>query len=81
MYYFIAGSGYNQTELTAPSTSLTIISGELSGSLKIEVNDDTVKEENETFLISVYIQDSCLPLVINRNNNFTITVIDDDGRL
>ena len=79
MYHFIAGADFNQTELTAPSSSLTISSGELFASVNIEVNDDTVKEENKTFLISVLIQNNCLPLVINGNNNFTITVIDDEG--
>ena len=66
--------------MTAPSTSsLTISSGELFGSLNIEIIDDTVKEQNETFLIAVHIQDSCLPLIIDGNDTFTITIIDNEG--
>jgi len=75
-----AGSDYNQTEMSVSSmSSLTISSGELSGSLPIEVIDDIVKEQDETFLITVHIQDSCLPLVINGNNTFAITIIDNEG--
>ena len=81
MYYFTAGADNNQTKLTVPSSSLTINSGELFGSVIVEVIDDTVKEENETFFVSVHIQKNCLPLVITGNNNFAITVIDDEGRL
>lgn len=66
--------------MNAPSTSsLTIRSGELFGSLSIEVIDDAVQEQNETFVITVQIQPSCLPLVINGNNNSTITIIDNEG--
>ena len=66
--------------MIAPLTSyLTISSGELYGSLDIDIIDDTVKEQNETFLITVHIQDSCLSLVINGNDTFTITITDNEG--
>lgn len=80
MYYFTAGSDYNQAEMTTRSTSsVTISSGELFGSLNMEIIDDTVKEQNETFIIRVHVETSCLPLVIKGNNNFTITIIDNEG--
>ena len=77
-----AGSDYSQTEISVPSmSSLTIGRGELSGSLSIEIIDDAVKEQNETFLITVLILDSCLPLVFDENDTFAITIIDNEGKL
>ena len=78
MLHILTGElDYNQT--TPSTSSLIISSGELFGSLDIEIIDDTVKEQNETFLIAVRIQDSCLPLVIDGNNTFTVTIIDNEG--
>ena len=78
MLHILTGElDYNQT--TPSTSSLTISSGELFGSFDIEIIDDTVKEQNETFLIAVRIQDSCLPLVIDGNDTFTVTIIDNEG--
>lgn len=77
---FTGGLDYNHIEMAAPSvSSLIISSGEIFGSIKMKIIDDTIKEQNETFFITVHIQDNCLPLIINGNNTFTVTIIDNEG--
>jgi len=76
----IAGSDYGQIGVSSPlSTSVTIPSGGLFVSYSVDIIDDTVQEENETFSLTVDLQPSCLPVNINGDQSFTITIIDDEG--
>jgi len=72
-----AGSDYGQTGLL--TSSVTIPRGELSVSFSVNIIDDSVQEENETFSLTVDLQSSCLPITINGDHSFTITIIDDEG--
>ena len=45
----------------------------------MNVVNDSVQEENETFSLTVDLQSSCLPITINGDHSFTITIIDDEG--
>ena len=45
----------------------------------MNIIDDTVQEENETFSLTVDLQSSCLPVTINGDHSYTITIIDDEG--
>jgi len=45
----------------------------------VNIIDDTVQEENETFSLAVALQPSCLPVTINGDHSFIITIIDDEG--
>ena len=76
----IAGSDYGQTGVPSPLTpSVTIPSEQLSVSFSVNIIDDSVQEENETFSLAVDLQSSCLPVTINGDHSFTITIIDDEG--
>ena len=45
----------------------------------MNVVNDSIQEENETFSLTVDLQSSCLPVTINDDHSFTITIIDDEG--
>ena len=45
----------------------------------MNIIDDTVQEENETFSLTVDLRPCCLPVAINGDHAFTITIIDDEG--
>lgn len=77
VYLIIAESDYSQTGIS----SVNIISGFMSGSMSINIIDNTIQEPNETFNVSFHLQESCLPISIIGNNSFTITIIDDEGHL
>jgi len=80
VFLSIAGSDYGQTGVSSPLTStVTIPSGQVSVSFSVNIIDDTVQEENETFSLTIDLQSSCLPVTINGDHSFTITIIDDEG--
>ena len=76
----IAGLDYGHVGMSSPLTSsVTIPSGELSVSFSINIIDDTVQEENETFSLTVDLQSGLLLVTNNGNHSFIITIIDDEG--
>jgi len=76
----IAGSDYGQTGISSPVTSSVIIpSGQLSVRFSVNIINDAIREENETFSLTVDLQSGCLPVTINGEHSFTITIIDDEG--
>ena len=82
--FFIVGSDFSYVGLSSKLTSaFKIVSGSASGSISINIIDDTVQENNETFNVTLQLQplSSCLPvtLAIAGENSFTITIIDDEG--
>ena len=75
-----AGLDYGQAGIHSPPTSsIVIASGELSGSFSVNIIDDKVKEENETFTVTLSLQSDDGQLFINEHHSFTITIIDDDA--
>jgi len=71
---------YGQTGLSSPLTStLTIPSGELSVSFSVDIMDDKISEQNETFIVTIDLQPSYIPVLFSSNQSFTITIIDDEG--
>ena len=84
LFSYIAGSGGGDlitpptTSVTIP-TSVTISSGELVAPFNVNITDDTIQEENETFSITFDLPSSCLPVTVNGDHSFTITIIDDEG--
>ena len=45
----------------------------------MNIIDDSVQEQNETFILSIDPQHSYFPVTINGDYSFTITIIDDEG--
>ena len=76
---FIYLAGLLRDSSSLASSSVTIPSGGLFVSYSVDIIDDTVQEENETFSLTVDLQPSCLPVSINGDQSFTITIIDDEG--
>lgn len=78
----IVGSDFSHagssTQLTSP---VSIASGQTSGSMNINIIDDTVQEYNETFNIAFTLQQECLDINLIGENSFNITIIDDEGYL
>ena len=80
VFLSIEGSDYGQTGVLSPLTpTVTIPSGQVSVSFSVNIIDDSVQEENETFSLTVDLQSSCLPVTINGDHSYTITIIDDEG--
>ena len=80
--FSIAGSDYGQTGVSSPLTStVTIPSGELFASFSVNIIDDIIPEQNETFFITINVdpQHRHIPILINGDHSFTITIIDDEG--
>ena len=47
----------------------------MSGSMNINIIDDTVQEHNETFTVTLQLAPSCLPVTLIGENSFNITII------
>ena len=82
--YLIVGSDFSHIGLSSKLTSaVKIVGGSASGSISINIIDDTMQEYNETFNVTLQLEplSSCLPitLAIAGENSFTITIIDDEG--
>ena len=45
----------------------------------MDIIDNTVQEKNKTLSLTVDLQSGCLPVTINGDHSFTITIIDDEG--
>ena len=66
--------------MSSPLTSsVSIPNGELSVSFSVNIMNDAVQEENETFSLTVYLQSSYQSVTFNGDHSFTITIIDDEG--
>jgi len=51
----------------------------MSVSFSVNIIDDAIQEENETFSFVVNLQSGCLPVTIKGDDSFTITIIDDES--
>ena len=64
------------------STSLmfnvTISAGSSSESFDVDIIDDMIQEDNETFNIAIRLLPSCLSLSLGTSSS-TVTIIDNDG--
>ena len=57
--------------------NVTIPAGELSSSFSIDIIDDTIQEDNETFNIAIRLLPSCLSLSLGTASS-TVTIVDND---
>lgn len=81
--YLIAGSDYSVSGLSSQlMSSVDIIAGSVSGSMSLNIIDNTVQEPNETFNVTFSLQTGCLlNVALIGEISFTVTIIDDEGYL
>ena len=58
--------------------NVTISAGLNSSSFSIDIINDMIQEDNETFNITIRLLPSCLSLSLG-NSSSTVMIIDDDG--
>ena len=63
---------------TALIFNVTISAGSNSSSFSIDIIDDMIQEDNETFDITIILLPSCLSLSLGTSSS-TVMIIDDDG--
>ena len=63
---------------TALVSNVTITAGSLTLSLDVDIINDMIQEDNETFNIAIRLLPSCLPLSLGTSSS-TVTIIDNDG--
>ena len=47
-------------------------------SFSLDIIDDSIPEQNETFILTFGLQQKYFPVYINSDRSYTITIIDDD---
>ena len=72
LLHYVAGVDYNVSEC-----NVTISAGSTS-SFSIDIINDTIQEDNETFNITIRLLPSCLSLSLGTSSS-TVMIIDDDG--
>ena len=63
---------------TAMMFILTISAGSTSSSFDVDIINDMIQEDNETFNITIRLLPSCLSLSLATSTS-TVTIIDNDG--
>ena len=63
---------------TALVFNVTISAGSTSSSFSIDIINDIIQEDNETFNITIRLLPSCLSLSLGTSSS-TVAIIDDDG--
>ena len=58
--------------------NVTISAGSSSQSFDVDIINDMIQEDNETFNIAIRLLPSCLSLSLGTSSS-TVTIIDDDG--
>ena len=74
---YTAGVDYAMS--TALVFNVTISAGSTSSSFSVDIIDDMIQEDNETFNISIKLLPSCLSLSLGTSSS-TVTIIDNDGK-
>ena len=74
--HYIAGVDYAMS--TALVFNVTISAGSTSSSFNVDIIDDMIQEDNETFHIAIRLLPSCLSLSLG-NSSSTVMIIDDEG--
>ena len=59
--------------------NVTILAGSTSSSFSIDIINDIIQEDNETFIIAIRSIPSCLSLSLGTSSS-TVTITDDDSK-
>ena len=75
--HYVAGVDYTMSsELVF---NVTISAGSKSSPFSIDIINDMIQEDNETFNITIKLLPSCLSLSYGTSSSI-VTIIDDDGK-
>ena len=64
---------------TALVFNVTITAGSISSSFNVDIIDDIIYEDDETFNVTIKLLPSCLSLSLGTSSS-TVTIIDNDGK-
>ena len=76
-FAFIAGIDYN---VTTQVFNLTIIAGRTAAPINVDIINDVIHEDHETFSIAITLLPSCLSLSLEYSQS-TIRILDNDSML
>ena len=74
--HYVAGVDYTMSSVLV--FNVTISAGSTSSSFSIDIINDMIQEDNETFNIAIRLLPSCLSLSLGTSSS-TVTIIDNDG--
>ena len=74
--HYVAGVDYAMS--SALVFNVTISAGSTLSSFSIDIINDMIQEDNETFNIAIRLLPSCLSLSLGTSSS-TVMIIDDDG--
>ena len=74
MYISFTGDDYNVTQ-----QSLQIPAGSTSASIIVDIINDMIHEDDETFDITITLMTTCLAISVD-DNVTTVTIFDDEGK-
>ena len=74
--HYVAGVDYVMS--SALVFNVTISGGSTSSSFSIDIINDMIQEDNETFNIAIRLLPSCLSLSLGTSSSI-VMIIDDDG--
>ena len=72
-YLYTAGEDY-----TSLTSQVSIPAGSKSSSFSINITDDLIQEDNETFNIKIKLLSNCLSVLVGISSS-TVMIIDNDG--
>ena len=74
--HYVAGVDYAMS--TALVFNVNMSAGSTSSSFSIDIINDMIQEDNETFNITIRLMPSCLSLSLNISSS-AVMIIDDEG--
>ena len=75
--HYVAGVDYVMSSVLV--FNVTISAGSTSSSFSMDIINDMIQEDNETFNIAIKLLPSCLSLSLGTSSSIA-TIIDDDGK-
>ena len=77
--YSVSGDATADGDYTALSGSVTILAGETTGTIDIEILDDTIEDPDETLIVTLEgIASGDSDIAVGANNEATMTIADDE---
>ena len=76
--HYVAGVDYAMSTALSLVFNVTISAESTSSSFSIDIINDMIQEDNETFNIAIRLLPSCLSLSLGTSSS-TVMIIDDDG--
>ena len=76
--YYLYTAGEDYAVSTAVVFNVTITAGSTSSSFSVNIFNDMIQEDNETFNVIIRLLPSCLSLSLGTSSS-TVTIIDNDG--